>query len=143
MPGANVMKAGGNTEKYVDTKRKDDVRYANILAAKGVADAVRTSLGPRGMDKMLSSANGDVIITNDGATILNKVSNFLCLLQIIILHTFCFFSLAVPILYRFVTMSADPCAPSITLVTRWTCFSVSLGLSSFLPDFLFGYEKQD
>jgi T-complex protein 1 subunit delta len=73
MPGANVMKAGGNTEKYVDTKRKDDVRYANILAAKGVADAVRTSLGPRGMDKMLSTANGDVIITNDGATILNKM----------------------------------------------------------------------
>jgi hypothetical protein len=97
MPGANVMKAGGNTEKYVDTKRKDDVRYANILAAKGVADAVRTSLGPRGMDKMLSTANGDVIITNDGATILNKVSDFLCLLQIIILHTLCFFSLAVPI----------------------------------------------
>jgi hypothetical protein len=143
MPGANVMKAGGNTEKYVDTKRKDDVRYANILAAKGVADAVRTSLGPRGMDKMLSTANGDVIITNDGATILNKVSDFLCLLQIIILHTLCFFSLAVPILYRFVAMSADPCAPSITLVTRWTCFSVSLGLSRILPDFLFGYEKQD
>jgi len=57
----------------VDTKRKDDIRYANIVAAKAVADAVRTSLGPRGMDKMLSSANGDVIITNDGATILDKM----------------------------------------------------------------------
>jgi hypothetical protein len=74
MPGAQqqVTRPGTKTEKYVDTKRKDDVRYANILAAKAVADAVRTSLGPRGMDKMLSSANGDVIITNDGATILNK-----------------------------------------------------------------------
>lgn len=66
-------KARSNTEKYVDTKRKDDIRHANMVAAKAVADAVRTSLGPRGMDKMLSSANGDVIITNDGATILDKV----------------------------------------------------------------------
>jgi T-complex protein 1 subunit delta len=75
MPGAmqQVTRSGAKTEKYVDTKRKDDVRYANILAAKAVADAVRTSLGPRGMDKMLTSANGDVIITNDGATILNKM----------------------------------------------------------------------
>lgn len=66
-------KARSNTEKYVDTKRKDDIRHANMVAAKAVADAVRTSLGPRGMDKMLSSANGDVIITNDGATILDKM----------------------------------------------------------------------
>lgn len=58
---------------YVDTKRKDDIRHANIVAAKAVADAVRTSLGPRGMDKMLSTATGDVIITNDGATILDKM----------------------------------------------------------------------
>jgi T-complex protein 1 subunit delta len=70
---AIVPKARANTEKYVDTKRKDDIRYANIVAAKAVADAVRTSLGPRGMDTMLSSANGDVIITNDGATILDKM----------------------------------------------------------------------
>ncbi|KMZ56697.1 T-complex protein 1 subunit delta [Zostera marina] len=61
------------TESYIDTKRRDDVRRVNILAARAVADAVRTSLGPKGMDKMISSANGDVIITNDGATILNKM----------------------------------------------------------------------
>lgn len=61
------------TEKYVDNKRKDDIRQANIVAAKAVADAVRTSLGPKGMDKMLCTATGDVIITNDGATILNKM----------------------------------------------------------------------
>ncbi|KAG0556529.1 hypothetical protein M758_11G058400 [Ceratodon purpureus] len=65
--------APAKTEKYVDTKRKDDIRHANMVAAKAVADAVRTSLGPRGMDKMLSTANGDVIITNDGATILDKM----------------------------------------------------------------------
>lgn len=49
------------------------MRESNIIAAKAVADAVRTSLGPRGMDKMISSPNGDVIITNDGATILKMM----------------------------------------------------------------------
>jgi len=39
-----------------DTTKKKDVREANIEAAKAVADAVRTSLGPRGMDKMVSSS---------------------------------------------------------------------------------------
>ena len=46
---------------------------ANIEAAKAVADAVRTSLGPRGLDKMIQLANGEVVITNDGATILDKM----------------------------------------------------------------------
>lgn len=46
---------------------------SNIIAAKGVADAVRTSLGPRGMDKMIQKGDGEVIITNDGATILSQV----------------------------------------------------------------------
>lgn len=45
----------------------------NIEAAKAVSDAIRTSLGPRGMDKMVSQADGEVLITNDGATILNKM----------------------------------------------------------------------
>lgn len=61
------------TESYVDNKRKEDIRVANIVAATAVADAVRTSLGPKGMDKMISTASGEVIITNDGATILNKM----------------------------------------------------------------------
>ncbi|GAB2215623.1 hypothetical protein Drorol1_Dr00020012 [Drosera rotundifolia] len=61
------------TETFVDTKRKDDIRHQNILAGCGVADAVRTSLGPKGMDKMIQTASGEVIITNDGATILNKM----------------------------------------------------------------------
>lgn len=39
-----------------------------------MADAIRTSLGPRGMDKMIQSSNGDVTITNDGATILKQMA---------------------------------------------------------------------
>lgn len=61
-------------ETYRESTRKKDVRTTNIEAAKAVADAVRTSLGPRGMDKMVASANGEVIITNDGATILQKMT---------------------------------------------------------------------
>jgi len=45
----------------------------NIAAAKAVADQVRTTLGPKGMDKMLVSSIGDVTITNDGATILKEM----------------------------------------------------------------------
>jgi hypothetical protein len=71
------------------------VRSSNMVAAKSVADAVRTSLGPKGMDKMImvcifccyfcysrlilcfsfvQAGNGEVTITNDGATILNQMS---------------------------------------------------------------------
>jgi len=46
---------------------------ANILAAKAVCNVLRTSLGPKGMDKMLQSPDGDVTITNDGATILEQM----------------------------------------------------------------------
>jgi len=49
------------------------MRESNIVAAIAVADAVRTSLGPRGMDKMISSPQGEVVITNDGATILKQM----------------------------------------------------------------------
>jgi thermosome len=45
----------------------------SIAAAKAVADAVRSTLGPRGMDKMLVDSMGDVVITNDGATILKEI----------------------------------------------------------------------
>ena len=50
-----------------------DAQSSNIAAGKAVSGAVRTTLGPRGMDKMLVSDSGDVVITNDGATILNKM----------------------------------------------------------------------
>jgi len=45
----------------------------NIAAAKAVADAVRTTLGPKGMDKMLVDSLGDIVITNDGVTILEEM----------------------------------------------------------------------
>lgn len=45
----------------------------NILAATAIADVVRSTLGPRGMDKMLVDASGEVVITNDGATILKEM----------------------------------------------------------------------
>lgn len=45
----------------------------NIMAAKAVASAVRTTLGPKGMDKMLVDGMGDIVITNDGATILKEM----------------------------------------------------------------------
>jgi len=50
-----------------------DVQKNNIAAAKAVADAVRTTLGPKGMDKMLVDSLGDMVITNDGATILDEM----------------------------------------------------------------------
>jgi thermosome len=53
--------------------RGDDARESNIRAGKAVAGAVRTTLGPRGMDKMLIDSGGEVVITNDGATILSEM----------------------------------------------------------------------
>ncbi len=53
--------------------RGRDARRANIMAARIVAEAVRTSLGPKGMDKMLVDSFGDVTITNDGATMLDEM----------------------------------------------------------------------
>ena len=57
------------------TKREKgkDAQFNNITAAKTIADAVRSSLGPRGMDKMLVDSLGDVVITNDGVTILKEL----------------------------------------------------------------------
>jgi thermosome len=55
-----------------ETKGRDAVKN-NIAASKIIAEIVRTSLGPRGMDKMLVDSLGDVTITNDGATILKEI----------------------------------------------------------------------
>ena len=57
------------------TKRESgkSAQINNIAAAKTIADAVRTTLGPRGMDKMLVDSLGDVVITNDGVTILKEI----------------------------------------------------------------------
>jgi len=48
-------------------------QHNNIQAAKAIADAVRSTLGPKGMDKMLVNSMGDVVITNDGVTILKEI----------------------------------------------------------------------
>ncbi|HOV66912.1 MAG TPA: TCP-1/cpn60 chaperonin family protein, partial [Methanoregulaceae archaeon] len=58
----------------VERTRGQEAQRSNIAAAKAIAAAVRTTLGPRGMDKMLVSSTGDVVITNDGATILHEMA---------------------------------------------------------------------
>jgi T-complex protein 1 subunit delta len=61
-------------QAFKDRSKPSDIRQSNINAAKAVSDAIRTSLGPRGMDKMIQAGNGEVTITNDGATILKQMS---------------------------------------------------------------------
>jgi thermosome len=62
-----ILKEGSKRETGKDAQRK------NILAAKAVAESIRTTLGPKGMDKMLIDSGGDATITNDGATILREM----------------------------------------------------------------------
>jgi len=50
-----------------------DAQRMNILAARVIAESVKTTLGPRGMDKMLVDSLGDVVVTNDGVTILKEM----------------------------------------------------------------------
>jgi len=56
-----------------ERNRGSDARNSNIMAARIVSEAVKTSLGPKGMDKMLVDGFGDVTITNDGATMLKEM----------------------------------------------------------------------
>ena len=62
-----ILKEGASQTKGRDAQKN------NITAAKLIAEIVRSSLGPRGMDKMLVDSLGDVTITNDGATILKEI----------------------------------------------------------------------
>lgn len=62
-----LLKEGGTETKGKDAQKN------NIAACKIIAEIVQTSLGPRGMDKMLVDSLGDVTITNDGATILKEI----------------------------------------------------------------------
>ncbi|WP_316504959.1 thermosome subunit alpha [Nitrosopumilus sp.] len=62
-----VLKEGSKQSRGKDAQRN------NIHAAKLVAEIIQTSLGPRGMDKMLVDSIGDITITNDGATILKEI----------------------------------------------------------------------
>jgi thermosome len=62
-----ILKEGATQTKGKDAQKN------NITAAKLIAEVVRSSLGPRGMDKMLVDSLGDVTVTNDGATILKEI----------------------------------------------------------------------
>ena len=59
----------------VDTKRNrgTEARKSNMMAAQVIAEVLKTTLGPRGMDKMLIDGLGDITITSDGATVLNEI----------------------------------------------------------------------
>jgi thermosome len=56
-----------------ERSRGKEAQNSNIMAARAVANAVRTTLGPKGMDKMLVDSMGDIVITNDGAHILKEM----------------------------------------------------------------------
>ncbi len=56
-----------------ERERGREAQYNNIRAAMAIADAVRSTMGPKGMDKMLVDSMGDVVITNDGVTILKEI----------------------------------------------------------------------
>jgi len=62
-----ILREGSSRSRGRDAQRN------NIMATKVVAEAIKSSLGPRGMDKMLVDSLGDVVITNDGATILKEM----------------------------------------------------------------------
>ncbi|KAB0385157.1 hypothetical protein FD755_000113, partial [Muntiacus reevesi] len=73
-PAGAVGAAGGRGKStYQDRDKPAHIHFSNISAAKVVADAISTSLGPKGMDKMIQDGKGDVTITNDGATILKQM----------------------------------------------------------------------
>ncbi|WP_423837333.1 thermosome subunit beta [Thermococcus argininiproducens] len=67
--GQPVVILPEGTQRYVGR----DAQRLNILAARVIAETVRTTLGPKGMDKMLVDSLGDIVITNDGATILEQI----------------------------------------------------------------------
>ncbi len=62
-----VLKEGTRREKGKGAQSN------NIMAARAISDAVKSTLGPKGMDKMLVDSMGDVVVTNDGATILKEI----------------------------------------------------------------------
>jgi len=69
LAGQPVVILPEGTQRYVGK----DAQRLNILAARIVAETIRTTLGPKGMDKMLVDSLGDITVTNDGATILDKI----------------------------------------------------------------------
>lgn len=74
MAQSQVGKGSPSNATFKDKEKPQEVRKSNILAARAVSDAIRTSLGPKGMDKMIKTKNGEIIISNDGATILKHMA---------------------------------------------------------------------
>lgn len=74
MAQSQVGKGSPSNATFRDKEKPQEVRKSNILAARAVSDAIRTSLGPKGMDKMIKTKNGEIIISNDGATILKHMA---------------------------------------------------------------------
>ncbi len=76
-PTGQLINAGGQPililKEGTTRTRGQEAQGLNIQAARAVANAVRTTLGPKGMEKMLVDSIGDVVITNDGATILKEM----------------------------------------------------------------------
>lgn len=64
-----IVKDQGNKKRHHGLEAKK----SHILAARSVASIIKTSLGPRGLDKILISPDGEIVITNDGATILSQM----------------------------------------------------------------------
>jgi thermosome len=62
-----ILREGG------ERRRGRDAQSTNIMAAKVIAEAVKSTLGPMGMDKMLVDSLGDIVVTNDGVTILKEM----------------------------------------------------------------------
>jgi chaperonin GroEL (HSP60 family) len=62
-----ILKEGTTRSRGKEAQRN------NIMAARVVGEVLKTTLGPKGMDKMLIDNLGDITITNDGATILNEI----------------------------------------------------------------------
>ncbi|KAH3680947.1 hypothetical protein WICMUC_000090 [Wickerhamomyces mucosus] len=71
---APANNAGPSNATFKNKEKPQEVRKSNIIAARAVADAIRTSLGPKGMDKMIKSGKGEIIISNDGHTILKHMA---------------------------------------------------------------------
>nr|WP_229112220.1 thermosome subunit beta [Halapricum desulfuricans] len=69
MQGQPMVILGEDSQRMQDK----DAQSHNISAARAVAESVRSTLGPKGMDKMLVSSTGDVTVTNDGVTILREM----------------------------------------------------------------------
>ncbi len=69
MQGQPMIILGDDAERMSDKSAQEH----NIAAARAVAQAVRSTLGPKGMDKMLVTSLGDVVVTNDGVTILDEM----------------------------------------------------------------------